>query len=147
MQELSPGERGLLLLIFYLVIDEDRSPLILDQPEENLDNQSIKDALVPCIQYAKRHRQMFIVTHNPNLAVVCDAEQIVVSHIDKSDGNAITYTSGGIESIILNRKVVDVLEGTPPAFENRSHKYSSAGSLSPRIATEALAVVVSSTPE
>jgi ABC-type lipoprotein export system ATPase subunit len=129
LQELSPGERGLLLLVFYLVIDEDRSPLILDQPEENLDNQSIKDALVPCIQYAKRRRQMFIVTHNPNLAVVCDAEQIVVSHIDKADENAITYVSGGIESIALNRQVVDVLEGTPPAFENRSDKYETAGSL------------------
>lgn len=133
LQELSPGERGLLLLIFYLVIDEDRSPLILDQPEENLDNQSIKDALVPCIQYAKRRRQMFIVTHNPNLAVVCDAEQIVVSHIDKADENAITYVSGGIESIALNREVVDVLEGTPPAFENRSDKYGTAGSLLPRV--------------
>lgn len=137
LQELSPGERGLLLLIFYLVIDEERSPLILDQPEENLDNQSIKDALVPCIQYAKRRRQMFIVTHNPNLAVVCDAEQIVVSDIDRASHNTITYVAGGIESLALNRQVVDVLEGTPPAFENRRRKYRTAGSLPTRAASVA----------
>ena len=79
LEQLSPGERGILLLVFYLMIDKDERPLILDQPEENLDNQTIYRVLVRCIKKAKEKRQIFLVTHNPNLAVVCDAEQIIVS--------------------------------------------------------------------
>ncbi|MFC1540300.1 TrlF family AAA-like ATPase, partial [Gemmatimonadota bacterium] len=71
LQHLSPGERGLVLLIFYLLIDKRKFPLVLDQPEENLDNQSIYQILVPCIKEARTRRQLVIITHNPNLAVVC----------------------------------------------------------------------------
>ncbi len=76
LPQLSPGERGILLLIFYLLIDKDDCPLIIDQPEENLDNQSVYELLVPCVEEAKMQRQIFMVTHNPNLAVVCDADQV-----------------------------------------------------------------------
>lgn len=75
LDQLSPGERGTLLLVFYLLIDKRDVPLIIDQPEENLDNQTIATMLVPAIKYAKKRRQIIIVTHNPNLAVVCDADQ------------------------------------------------------------------------
>jgi hypothetical protein len=64
-----------------------------------------------------------MVTHNPNLAVVCDAEQIIHCEFDRKNGHRITYTSGAIESSDINKKVVDVLEGTMPAFENRRKKY------------------------
>jgi len=70
--ELSPGERGLLLLLFYLLVEKSDCPLILDQPEENLDNETVHEVLVPSIRLAKRRRQIVIVTHNPNLAVVSD---------------------------------------------------------------------------
>lgn len=129
LQELSPGERGLLLLIFYLLIDKDNTPLIIDQPEENLDNQSVKSVLVPCIKAAKERRQLFIVTHNPNVAVVCDAEQIIYCSINKFDGSKVVYESGSIEDGIINRQLVNVLEGTAPAFENRTLKYRTVGSL------------------
>jgi len=56
--ELSPGERGTLLLIFYLLVDKDDIPLIIDQPEENLDNQTVYELLVPCMKEAKEHRQI-----------------------------------------------------------------------------------------
>ncbi len=121
--QLSPGERGTLLLIFYLMIDKDDKPLILDQPEENLDNQTIFKVLVPCIKKAKKSRQVFLVTHNPNLAVVCDAKQIIVASIDKTNNNAVHYHSGAIENPETNKKVLDILEGTKPAFENRENKY------------------------
>ena len=121
--QLSPGERGTLLLIFYLMIDKDDKPLILDQPEENLDNQTIFKILVPCIKKAKKSRQVFLVTHNPNLAVVCDAEQIIVASIDKKNNNTVHYPSGAIENPETNKKVLDILEGTKPAFENRENKY------------------------
>jgi len=123
LHQLSPGERGLVLLIFYLFIDTKDIPLVIDQPEENLDNESIYKVLVSCIKQAKERRQIIIVTHNPNLAVVCDAEQIIYSEIDKQNGNRITYTSGAIENPEINKKLIDVLEGTRPAFDNRDNKY------------------------
>jgi predicted ATPase len=81
LSELSPGERGTLLLVFYLLVDKDDIPLVIDQPEENLDNQTVYELLVPCMKEAKRRRQLFMVTHNPNLAVVCDAEQIICADL------------------------------------------------------------------
>lgn len=123
LHQLSPGERGLVLLIFYLFIDTNDIPLVIDQPEENLDNESIYKVLVSCIKEAKKRRQIIIVTHNPNLAVVCDAEQIIYSEIDKQNGNRITYACGAIENPTINKKLIDVLEGTRPAFDNRDHKY------------------------
>ena len=69
LPELSPGERGVLLLIFYLLVDLDDAPLIIDQPEENLDSESIYKLLVPCIKLAKNRRQIIVVTHKLLLKV------------------------------------------------------------------------------
>ena len=123
LYQLTPGQRGTLLLIFYLLVDRRDIPLVIDQPEENLDNQTVYDFLVPCIREAKKRRQILIVTHNPNLAVVSDAEQIVHAFEDKKGNKRITYTSGAIENPKINKKIVDVLEGTRPAFDNRDSKY------------------------
>ena len=122
LSQLSPGERGLVLLIFYLVLSKDKLPIIIDQPEDNLDNQSIYSKLVPCIRKAKQTRQVFLVTHNPNIAVACDSEQIIVANIDKIN-NSISYESGSIENVKLNNRLVDILEGTLPAFDLRERKY------------------------
>jgi hypothetical protein len=123
LEQLSPGERGNLLLVFYLLLDKGDIPLVLDQPEENLDNRSVVRTLVPCMKEAKKRRQVVIVTHNPNLAVVCDADQVIRAEIDRERGNAVTYLSGSIEYPPINRIVVDVLEGTRPAFDIRDAKY------------------------
>lgn len=124
LDQLSPGERGTLLLIFYLLVDKDDVPLVIDQPEENLDNETIFELLVPCIREAKKRRQLFLVTHNPNLAVTGNAEQIIRASIDKKRGNRITYTAGPLEDSGINEMTVDILEGTRPAFDNRGSKYS-----------------------
>ncbi|MAI38867.1 hypothetical protein [Alteromonas sp.] len=124
IEQLSPGQRGSLLLIFYLLVDKGSVPIILDQPEENLDNETIVSLLVPVLCKAKQHRQILMVTHNPNLAVVCDAEQIIHCDFDRKNNSKISYTTGAIESAIINQKVVDVLEGTMPAFNNRKGKYN-----------------------
>lgn len=123
IEQLSPGQRGALLLIFYLLVDRGRVPIILDQPEENLDNETVYRLLVPVIAEAKKQRQIVMVTHNPNLAVVCDAEQIIYAEFDRGADTTISYTSGAIESADLNSRVVTILEGTKPAFDNRSGKY------------------------
>lgn len=123
LSELSPGERGALLLIFYLFLDKDDIPIIIDQPEENLDNQSVYKILVHFIKMAKARRQIIIITHNPNLAVVCDAEQIIRTDIDKTHNNQFSCKSGSIEDPGMNSEIIDVLEGTRPALNNRTSKY------------------------
>ena len=123
IQLLSPGEKGTLLLVFYLLIDKDKMPLLIDQPEHNLDNQTVYKLLVECVKKAKHNRQIFIVTHNPNLAVVCDAEQVICTRIDKIINNEVHYAIGAIENPKINKKIVDILEGTKPAFNQRRFKY------------------------
>lgn len=127
LRQLSPGERGILLLVFYLVIDCGDTPLIIDQPEGNLNNQSIFQHLVPVFMAAKERRQVIIVTHNPNLAVVCDAEQIVHCNIDMRDGNKVSYATGPLENPEFNALSLDLLDGTPAAFESRRVTYSDGG--------------------
>jgi ABC-type lipoprotein export system ATPase subunit len=123
IEQLSPGQRGALLLIFYLLVDKGRNPIILDQPEENLDNETVVNLLVPVLNEAKKKRQIFMVTHNPNLAVVCDAEQVIYCAFDRKNSSKISYVSGAIENPEINVHVVNVLEGTKRAFNNRSSKY------------------------
>lgn len=123
LNELSPGEKGTVLLIFYLLVDKSETPLVIDQPEDNLDNETIVKVLVNCIKEARKRRQIFIVTHNPNLAVVCDADQIILCSIDKENGNRVTYISGALENSDINPHVIDILEGTKPAFDKRADSY------------------------
>ena len=130
LPQLTPGERGSVLLVFYLVIDQDSRPLLIDQPEENLDNQSVYELLAPCVNEARRRRQIILVTHNPNLAVVCNAEQVIWCKIAKESDQAVTYTAGGLENPVISKHVIDVLEGTWPAFRDREGKYQTrSGSL------------------
>ncbi|MGQ0555016.1 MAG: TrlF family AAA-like ATPase [Nitrospiraceae bacterium] len=124
LSELSPGERGGLLLVFYLMLDRQDLPLVIDQPEDNLDNKSVYEILVTFIKQAKKRRQIILVTHNPNLAVVADAEQIIHVAIDKKHGkHDFDFISGAIEDPQINQAVVNILEGTMPAFDNRRLKY------------------------
>ncbi len=121
--QLSPGERGALLIIFYLLLDKDDIPLIIDQPEENLDNESIFKVLTYFIRYTKKKRQLIIVTHNPNLAIVGDAEQLIYVNIDKGNNNTFNFDSGSIENPTTNKHASDILEGTLKAFDIRRLKY------------------------
>jgi hypothetical protein len=122
--ELSPGERGALLLIFYLILDKDDIPLLIDQPEENLDNESVYYILVHFIKKVKENRQIIIVTHNPNLAVVCDADQLIHMFIEKDNRNTVKFYAASIEDPEMNRRILNILEGTLYAFENRDLKYT-----------------------
>jgi energy-coupling factor transporter ATP-binding protein EcfA2 len=121
--QLSPGERGTLLLVFYLLIDTSDIPIIIDQPEANLDNITVANKLVHCIRDARTRRQVIIVTHNPNLAVVCDADQIIHASMDKTHGSKMTYKSGALENIAINRFTIDVLEGGRRPFNHRDDTY------------------------
>lgn len=123
LEQLSPGERGALLLVFYLLLDNNDIPLIIDQPEDNLDNHSVANILVSFIRSAKAKRQIIMVTHNPNLAVVADAEQVIYVNLDKEKEYEFSTVNGSIENKDVNKKIVEVLEGAMPAFNKRKDKY------------------------
>lgn len=123
INQLSPGEKGALLLIFYLLLDNNNIPLIIDQPEDNLDNHSVANILVPFIKKAKTKRQIILVTHNPNLAVVADAEQVIYTELDKENNYKFSFKAGAIENPDINECIVKVLEGAMPAFNKRKLKY------------------------
>ena len=79
--KLSLGQQQSILLALMLSSDS-RAPLIIDQPEDNLDSEFIFHSLVPVIRAAKERRQIIVVTHNPNIAVLGDAEQIIALKSD-----------------------------------------------------------------
>lgn len=126
VQQLSPGTRGIVLLLLYLSIDtDDNRPLIIDQPEENLDPKSIYDELVEHFKEAKTRRQIIIVTHNANLVVNTDADQIVIASRGAHKPDAlphIAYRSGGLENPIIREAVCNILEGGEAAFLDRARR-------------------------
>ena len=123
LNQLSPGEKGMLLLVFYLHLDMEKTPLIIDQPEDNLDNESIFSVLAKCMRQAKKTRQVILITHNPNLAVGADAEQVIYVSLDKAKGYKFSYETGSIECPRINDLIVKILEGSKPAFVQRRLKY------------------------
>jgi AAA domain, putative AbiEii toxin, Type IV TA system len=125
LDRLSPGQKGTLLLLFYLLLDPSRRPLLLDQPDENLDGDTINELLVPAIKEAKQRRQVVVITHNPNVAVVADADQVIVASMP---GEYFEYECGAIERSKTNAQIVKYLEGTWPAFKNRGGKYQESES-------------------
>ncbi len=126
IEQLSPGTRGIVLLLLYLAIDrEDDRPLIIDQPEENLDPKSIFDELVERFRKTKLRRQIVIVTHNANLVVNTDADQVVIAKCGSHRPGAlpeITYESGGLENPNIRRQVCEILEGGETAFKERARR-------------------------
>lgn len=126
IQKLSPGTRGIVLLLLYLALDEsDDRPLIIDQPEENLDPKSVFEELVPLFIAAKSKRQVIIVTHNANLVINTDADQIIVAEAGPHHTGGlppITYSAGGLENAAIRKAVCDILEGGEAAFRERARR-------------------------
>ena len=122
----SPGTRGIVLLLLYLALDDDDNrPLIIDQPEENLDPRSVFDELVPLFVSAKERRQVIIVTHNANLVVNTDSDQIIIAEanpISDHDLPRLTYQAGGLEDTAIRKAVCNILEGGEQAFQERARR-------------------------
>lgn len=126
IRKLSPGTRGIVLLLLYLALDDaDDRPLIIDQPEENLDPKSVFDELVGLFVAAKAKRQVIIVTHNANLVINTDADQIIVTEAGPHQAGGlppISYMGGGLENAIIRKAVCDILEGGEAAFRERARR-------------------------
>ena len=125
MDQLSSGQKGIVLLKLLLRLDKSTDPLLIDQPEDNLDNKSVYDQLVEEFKIIKQKRQLLIATHNPNLVINTDAEQVIVAEYRKGSKNGyISYESGSIENPIIRDKICKILEGGKDAFINREKRYN-----------------------
>jgi AAA domain, putative AbiEii toxin, Type IV TA system len=126
IRKLSPGTRGIVLLLLYLALDSaDDRPLIIDQPEENLDPKSVFDELVSLFVVAKSKRQVIMVTHNANLVINTDADQIIIASAGSHPSGGlppITYVAGGLEDSDIRKSVCDILEGGEEAFRERARR-------------------------
>jgi ABC-type multidrug transport system ATPase subunit len=126
VQRLSPGTRGIVLLLLYLAVDQtELTPLIIDQPEENLDPESVYTELVALFRTASERRQIIMVTHNANLVVNTDVDQVIVARPGKAKEDSlpeISYETGGLESSEIRRLVCNVLEGGKEAFRQRARR-------------------------
>jgi hypothetical protein len=126
IRRLSPGSRGIVLLLLYLAVDEEETiPLIIDQPEENLDPESVYAELVSLFQRASSRRQVIMVTHNANLVVNTDVDQVIVAHSETIETEALPqlrYSSGGLENPGIRTAVCQVLEGGETAFRERARR-------------------------
>lgn len=124
VNELSPGQRcvALLDLILYGGVHlGDERPLVIDQPEDHIDNRYVYEHLVDALRYVKGHRQVILVTHNPNLAVGADTEQIIRLEAENRRGWIAEH--GGMDEPRIRRAIIGALEGGLPALELRVQKY------------------------
>ena len=119
---MSTGELATVLLKLILVTQGlDKQIILLDQPEDHLDNEFIAGDLVDLIRILKKMRQIIMVTHNANLVVMTDSEQVIVAN-GLSEG----YVSGGIENPVVRDSIIKILEGGTEAFKKRYKRYGSA---------------------
>jgi DNA repair ATPase RecN len=117
---LSLGQQQSVLLALMLSMDTER-PLIIDQPEDNLDSEFIYRTLVPVLRRAKERRQVIVVTHNPNIAVLGDAEQIIVLKSNADRGRIVSR--GSIDHPETRGYACAILEGSEEAFRRRARVY------------------------
>ena len=131
LERLSPGTRGVVLLTLYLGLDAwDTTPLIIDQPEENLDPQSVYDDLVDFFRSAAQRRQVILVTHNANLVVNADADQVVIAESSRESPVGLpqfSYSADGLEEQGIRDRVCSLLEGGREAFDRRRRRYGARG--------------------
>ena len=122
-KRLSLGQQQSVLLALMLT-SESRGPLVVDQPEDNLDSEFIYKTLVPVIRAAKERRQVIVVTHNANIAVLGDAELIVA--LKATAEKASVVTRGSIDHPETCEVACNILEGSREAFDRRAAVYGIA---------------------
>lgn len=141
--DMSPGKRSFVILKLLLDFSNKKYPILIDQPEDNLDNRAIYTELVKYIREKKKERQIILVTHNPNIVVGADSEEVIVANQNGKNapnemGIKFQYICGSLENSslritdetvpLLNRcgireHVCDILEGGENAFRDRENKY------------------------
>ncbi len=125
LEDLSTGQKATAVLLLLLL--ESNAPLVVDQPEDDLDNRFISDGIVPKMREEKRRRQFIFATHNANIPVLADAELIVglTAYGEAGQGKAKLPQEhmGSIDTKAVREMVEEILEGGKDAFEMRRLKY------------------------
>lgn len=121
LKKVSVWQRGTALLCLQLATDAFSKPIIFDQPEDDLDNEFIMSNLVKIFKELKQYRQIIIVTHNANLVVNSDAEQIIVA---RNEEEQLSYISWSLENKEIQKQVCTILEWWEQAFEQRKKRYN-----------------------
>lgn len=142
--QMSPGKKGTVLLILFLELSSAEYPIFIDQPEDNLDNRTIYDLLCQMIRKKKQSRQIIIVSHNANLVVATDSENVIVANqlgqsaSNRTFASKFEYVNGPLEMAFdrssdntlselqakgIKEHVCDILEGGLEAFHNRESRY------------------------
>lgn len=115
----SAGQRTSAILAF--ILTEGKAPLILDQPEDDLDNKLIYELIVERLKETKENRQMIVVTHNANIPVNGDSEMIIAMN---STSNKVKINIvGTLENVEIKQEICDIMEGGDVAFKLRAEKY------------------------
>ena len=121
LDRLSIGQQCTAILMLLLLDNQD--PLIMDQPEDNLDNAFIADKIVRSLRAAKVKRQFIFATHNANIPVFGDAEWIGVFSANEQHAELPMEAQGSIDIPYIKQNVADILEGGRDAFVQRKEKY------------------------
>lgn len=140
---MTPGKRALFALRLILDESEDTWPLLIDQPEDDLDSRSIYDDVVPFLKEKKKERQIIMVSHNANLVIGADSEQVIVANRhgtdrENDDARQFNYLTGSLEfskvrdkdckDTLLSQGIrehsCEILDGGKSAFELRKNKYN-----------------------
>ena len=141
--EMSTGKASFVILMLIIGLSKSKSPILIDQPEDNLDNRSVTKDLVSYLKMKKIERQIILVTHNANIVVNADAENVIVANQkgqnDKETSSIykFDYINGAIEntfakietetdllkSMGIKEHIADIVEGGKEAFKNRERKY------------------------
>ena len=147
INQMSPGKKALVLLELIINIEKGACPILIDRPEDDLNNRSIYSDLVQYLKQKKHERQIIVVTHNANVVIGADVEEVIIANQEgRETGNRsrrfeyrcgaienttpVTDENGNVQNGILNQKgiqeqICDILEGGKKAFELRRHKYFS----------------------
>nr|MBP6809353.1 hypothetical protein [Chromatiaceae bacterium] len=120
LEALSGGRRVAVLLSLILESD-DPTPLLVDQPEDELDNRFLNETIIPALHRLKGKRQVVFATHNANLVVNGDADQVIALEADAEHGRV--YAAGAIEDEAIRSAIVRTLDGGAEAFRLRRKKY------------------------
>ena len=119
LNEHSLGQRASALIIFLLTLKES-DLIIIDQPEDDLDNQTIYNDVIKVLKELKNTSQFIFATHNPNIPVLGDCEQVVSC---RYEANNIETNLGSIDDKTIRKEIVNIMEGGKEAFNNRKRIY------------------------
>ena len=142
IHKMSTGKASFVLLKLIIKLSKDNGPILIDQPEDNLDNRSVSRELVEYLKLRKKERQIILVTHNPNIVVNADSENVIVANqngqndTDSDSPYKFDYINGALEdsftikdckdilkSMGIREHITEIVEGGRDAFKKREEKY------------------------